>query len=38
LDAEPERPLEERALLDGNAGARFCGENIEYLVDILPME
>jgi len=38
MDAEPERPLEERALLDGNTGARFCGENIEYLVDILPME
>lgn len=38
MDAGEERPLEERALLDGNPGARFCGEDLGYLLEILPME
>ena len=36
MDSGTDRPLEERALLDGNTGTRFCGENIEYLLEILP--
>jgi len=37
MDAGGDRPLEERALLDGNEGARFCTEALWYLLDILPM-
>lgn len=38
MDSGRNRPLEERAMLDGNQGARFCQENLWYLQDILPME
>lgn len=37
MDAEVERPLEERARLGGNPGARFCDESLAYLRRILPM-
>jgi hypothetical protein len=38
MDSGRERPFEERARLDGNEGARFCGESLVYLLDILPAE
>lgn len=38
MDSGRNRPLEERARIDGNPGARFCQENLWYLQDILPME
>lgn len=38
MDAGGDRPIEERALLDGNPGARFCQAALWYLLDILPME
>jgi hypothetical protein len=38
MDSGRDRPLEERAGLDGNAGARFCKENLWYLREILPVE
>ena len=38
MDEADERPLEERARLDGNPGAHFCGENLTYLLEILPVE
>jgi hypothetical protein len=38
MDTGAERPLEERARLNGNEGARFCQENLWYLLDILPLE
>ncbi len=37
MDAGRDRPFVERARLDGNPGATFCGENLPYLQDILPM-
>lgn len=38
MDSGRERPIEERGRLDGNEGSRFCGENLEYLQQILPIE
>jgi hypothetical protein len=38
MDQGQDRPLAERALLDGNPGAQFCGEDRAYLLEILPME
>jgi hypothetical protein len=37
MDAGGDRPFEERAMIDGNPGARFCQEDLWYLLDILPM-
>lgn len=36
MDAGGDRPLEERARIEGNPGARFCQEELWYLQDILP--
>ncbi len=36
MDSGQNRPLEERGLLGDNPGTRYCGENLEYLQDILP--
>lgn len=38
MDAGRHRPFEERAMLNGNQGSGFCGENVQYLQAILPME
>ncbi len=38
MDEGRERPLVERARLDGNSGARFCDENLDYLLEILPAD
>lgn len=38
MDSGADRPLVERARLEGNEGARFCQENLWYLLDILPMD
>lgn len=38
MDAGSDRPLEERARLNGNQGAGFCEESLAYLRDILPLE
>ena len=38
MDSGGERPFEERAELNGNPGAHFCGKNLEYLKRILPIE
>lgn len=38
MDSGDERPLEERAELNGNQGGYFCGEEVDYLKRILPVE
>ncbi len=38
MDAGQDRPFEERTRIEGNLGARFCGENLWYLQDLLPVE
>jgi hypothetical protein len=38
MDSGRDRPFEERTRLDGNEGAAFCGENLFYLQDLLPLE
>lgn len=38
MDAGPDRSFEERARLNGNPGARFCDDNLLYLLDLLPTE
>jgi len=37
MDSGYDRPFPERARIEGNRGARFCGENLMYLQDILPL-
>lgn len=36
MDEGVDRPIEERGRLDSNPGARFCDENLTYLLEILP--
>lgn len=38
MDEGVNRPIEERGRLDGDPGARFCDENLEYLLEILPTQ
>ena len=38
MDSGRDRPFVERARLDGNSGAIFCGDNLFYLRDLLPIE
>jgi len=38
MDAGQDRPFEERAMLEGNLGSRFCGENLWYLQELLPFD
>lgn len=38
MDSGTHRPFEERARLNGNPGATFCDENVEYLLHTLPMD
>ncbi len=38
MDSGQDRPLQERGLIFGNTGSGFCGENLWYLQELLPME
>jgi hypothetical protein len=38
MDSGPDRPMEERARLDGSPGSRFCDNSLMYLRRILPPE